>query len=179
MLLYIVVLLGCSKHVIISNNDDKLLEYTFNYKKTEDISKILINQKYTFSKDSNKKIVSIIFLDGKKAKVKEYNISNGGTIDIIAPPNTDFIISLPIFTTVAYTWNIKNDIEDDAIIFISKSRIELFSSNYKKDDGSGYGRENFFFHASDKGTQKLCLRYEHETGLNPEYYESTINITLK
>jgi len=179
MLLFIILLSSCSKHVIIGDANAKLLEYTFKYKDSEKLDEILQKQRYTFSKDSTKKIISIIFLNGKQAKIKEYITSNEDILDIIVPPNTDFIISLPIFTTVTYTWNIKNDIEDDTIIFISKSRINFFSSSAKKTDGEGYGRENFYFNASDERTQKLCFRYEHETGIYPEYYDLTINISLK
>jgi len=45
--------------------------------------------------------------------------------------------------------------------------------------GTNYDRQNFYFSALNEGTENLKFRYENPEHPEQDYYETTLNITVK
>lgn len=168
------------KRIIVSNSSSPPLKYNFGISNIDKLDKLLSNQRFNYSTDINKKYISIILLENNTAYVEEHIVTDGGATDITIPQNTNFIISLDANSTIAYTWNIKNNFNTDTIDFIKKTNIFVPMPLFKpKTDGDGYDRENLYLKSLNKGNDKLVLRYEHKEGQNTQFFESTLNINIK
>jgi len=171
---------GWLNQVVIQKNQTKLMNYNFYFISETKMDEILNKQRYSFSQSIDQKYISVITLDKYKGSVKEYNIDKEGSTNITIPKDKDFIISFPCYSCSIYIWNMKNNINSEIIKFTKSSRIDLptpFSERGKC--GNGYDRQNFYFSSLKEGTEKLKLRYEHPENPDQEYYETTLNISVK
>ncbi|MBC8059477.1 MAG: protease inhibitor I42 family protein [Clostridiaceae bacterium] len=94
--------------------------------------------------------------------------------------DSPFIVSLPANRTIAYTWNIKNSIDDKVIQFVNRSWIGIpLPKSEEHKDGADYARQNFYFKPIKASNQKIVMRYEHKTMENNEFFEITFNIKIE
>lgn len=179
-LIILIAFIISPKRIIVSNCSNPPLKYNFGFGNIDKLDKLLSNQRFNYSTDINKKYISVILLEKNTAYVEEHIVTDGGTTDITIPQNTNFIISLHANNTIAYTWNIKNNLDADTINFGKKTKISIPTPLFKpRTDGDNYDRENLYFKSLNKGNEKLVLRYEHEEGQNTQFFESTLNINIK
>ncbi len=141
---------------------------------------VLQKQKYLKSDRSDESYVAVIVYHNNEAEMKQFLVENKGTINITVPKDSNYIISLPANSTVAYSWNRKNEINDRVVAFDQQSWTE--NPMPKKDMGKvgvSYARQNFYFHTKEKGKEKLIMRYEHLTEQREEFLEVTFHIKVK
>ena len=186
LIMFIVLITGCSNNVLIDEQNIKLLNYNFNIADLKDIDKTLSNQRYSYSTNINKKYVAVVTYQSKNASITQYLINKDGTLDLNVLKESHFIISLPANQTIAYTWNIKNSIDNGILQFQNRSLIDIpMPESEKGKIGEGYGRENFYFKPLKAGNDKIVLRYEHvadPTQINQlvgSFFEITININIE
>lgn len=146
----------------------------------EDMDKELSNQKYSYSTDIDKKYVAIATFKSEKTLINQYLINKDGTLDLNLPIGTLFAISLPANRTVAYTWNIKNNLDNGVIQYENRSWI--YSTLPKTEintDGMSYDRQNFYFISGLIGNEKVVMRYEYQAEQNNDYFEITFCINVQ
>ena len=180
LIIFLILATGCSKQVLLDESNAKLLNYDFKLSDLKNIDKSLSNQKYSYSTNIDNKYVAVINYQFKKASIKQYLIKNDGIVDLTINKDSPFVISLPANTTITCTWNIKNSINKGMIKFESRSWIEIPLPKSKKGSaGDNYDRQNFYFRAIQSGSEKIVMRYEHQTIKNNEFFEITFNIIIE
>ena len=179
-LLTIVTLLfmsGCSNHVLIDEQNSKLLNYNFRISNPKKIDKILSNQRYAYTTKLDSTYAAVIIIQSKNASIKQYLIETNGSLNLSIPKNCEFIISLPKNCTISYTWNIINNIDNGIIKFEHCSRIEIpIPRSEKGECGTNYDRQSFYFKTLKSGDEKIVMRYEHVTLSSQPYKEINFNI---
>jgi predicted secreted protein len=179
LILFLVLARGCSKHVLIDEQNTKLLNYNFKIANLENIDKTLSNQRYSYSTNI-KKYVAVVTYQSKNASIKQYLINNDGTVNFTVPKDSHFIISLPANRIITYTWNIKNNIDNGVIKFESRSWIDIPMPRSERGTvGMNYDRQNFYFKTIKSGNEKVVMRYEHQTEQRSEFFEITFNIKIE
>jgi len=171
-LLLPILVVGCAKkqtgQVVVDEKNSKLLNYEFKIKDFNSMDDIMSKQRYLYTTDIDKTYVAIAVYESPNTSMKQYLVQKDKTVD------------LTISKDSTYTWNIKNDINNELIKFIKKSKIDIPLPNPKiHSDGTNYGRENFSFKSLKVGSEKIVLRYEHQTDQQNEFFEITINIKIK
>ena len=180
LIIFLIIITLCSKNVFLDKQNDKLSNYNFKITDIKSIDKTLSNQKYLYSTNADKKYVAVITYQSKVASINQYLVDKDGQIDLIIPKGSLFIISLHANRTIAYTWNIKNSIENGIIQLQDRSWIEIpLTKSEKGKDGTNYDRQNFYFKSLKSGNEKVVLRYEHKTEQNNESFEVTFNIEVE
>jgi len=180
LIIFLVLVTGCSKNVVIDEKKGNLLNYDFEISDTQNIDETLINQKYCYSTHIDKEYIAIVTYKSKNASMRQYLISKDGIIDLTIPKDSDFIISLHANRTIAYTWNIKNNLDNGVIQFKNRSWIDIpMPESEKGKTGVNYGRQNFYFKSIESGNEKVVMRYEHETEKRNEFFEVTLNIKIE
>ncbi|MDD3224538.1 MAG: protease inhibitor I42 family protein [Clostridium sp.] len=142
------------------------------------IDKFLDNEKFHFSKDINKKIIYVVFSKSNENTINEYSITNNYVLNITGKPNEELVISLPANNTVAYTWNIKSNINNSILLLQKKSKMKPINIPSNK-IGLDYTRENFYFKLIKEGNQTIKLKYEHINSPRAENFTITINLSIK
>lgn len=145
------------------------------------MDKFLSNQNFDVSKDIDKKIIYLAFSKSNKSTIKKYLVNNNYILNITSQPNEELVISLPANNTIAYTWNIKNDINNSVLFLQKKSKMKSnnISDANKTLIGSSYTRENFYFKLIKKGDQNINLKYEHINSPRLENFTITINLSVR
>ena len=171
---------GCSNHVLIDEQNSKLLNYNFKISNSKKTDKILSNQRYVYTTKIDSTYAAIITIQSKNASIKQYLIETNGSLNLTIPKNCDLIISLPKNSTVAYKWNIMSNIDNGMIKFEHCSKIEIpIPRSEKGECGTNYDRQNFYFKPLKSGDEKIVMRYEHETLSSQPYKEITFNIKVE
>lgn len=174
-----IIVTGCSKNILLDEQDSNLLNYNFKIANLKNIDKTLSNQKYSYSTNTDKKYISVITHHSKNATINQYLINKDGKVDLTIDKDSNFIISLPANRTITYTWNIKNSIDKGIIQLDNRSWIDIpIPKSEKGNDGTSYDRQNFYFNPIKEGNEKIVMRYEHETEQRDEYFEITFNIII-
>lgn len=180
LLILLVIITGCSKNVIFDEQDRNLLNYNFKIVDLKNIDKTLSNQKYSYSTNIDKKYVAVIIYQSKDASISQYLVKKDESVDLIVPKGSLFIVSLHANRTIAYTWNIRNNIDNGIIKLENRTWIEIPLPNSEKGkSGANYDRHNFYFEPLKLGDEKLVLRYEHHTEQSDESFEFTFNIEVQ
>ena len=117
IVIFVLIVVNCSKQVIVNPQNSKNLNYDFIILNANSIDKTMIAQKYGYT-DGSKKYIAIVTYKPvititnhlNNAEMKQYLIDKNGTLNLTIPKNSSFIISLPANRTIMYTWNIKNNI---------------------------------------------------------------------
>lgn len=170
---------ACSKNILFDEQDSKSLNYKFKIQDLDNIDKTLQKQKYSYSTNRENKYIAIITYKSKDASMNQYIIDNNGTKELTIPEDTEFIISLDRNSTITYTWNIKNNIDNGIIKLLQQSFIDIPTGTKKPKPGEDYDRQNLYFKSLKSGNEKLVLRYEHNTDPKNEYFEITLNIKIQ
>ncbi len=178
------ILLVISMFVIgYQNNEHINSDYSFSNDFTildiDDIDKTLSNQIYA-EQDNEVGYVAVIEYKSNNASMKQYPVKNGGIISLTIPKDSKFIISLYANATVAYTWNIKNNLNNEVIQFENRSMIDIpgpASEEIKY--GASKARQNFYFKTIKSSREKIVMRYEHQSEQRNEFFEITFNIMIK
>jgi len=175
-LLLPILVVGCAKkqtgQVVVDEKNSKLLNYEFKIKDFNSMDDIMSKQRYLYTTDIDKTYVAIAVYESPNTSMKQYLVQKDKTVDLTISKDSTFVISLYANSTVAYTWNIKNDINNELIKFIKKSKIDIPLPNPKiHSDGTNYGRENFSFKSLKVGSEKIVLRYEHQTDQQNEFFK--------
>lgn len=183
LVLCLVLAAGCSKQLLkqvyFDGENASQLNCNFTIPGSQNMDKILSSQKYLYSTDTNKKYIALITYKSKNVSINQYLIRKDGAIDLSVPEDSQFVISLPANRTIAYTWNIKNNINNGIIQFDKRSWIEIPMPAKIETTGDNYDRQNFYFSPLKTGNEKLVIRYEHQTQQQNEYFEVTINIKIE
>lgn len=180
LILFLAIMTGCSNNVLLNEQRDRILNYEFKISDTKNIDKTLSKQRYSYSTDIYKKFASVVTYKCKNASMKQYLIKEDGTVDLTIPKDSNFIISLPANRIITYTWNIKNNIDKEIINFENRSWIHIpMPKSSENTDGVNYDRQNFYFKPLKSGSQKIVMRYEHETEQRDESFEITFNIIIE
>ncbi|MBP1755675.1 MAG: hypothetical protein H6Q59_2073 [Firmicutes bacterium] len=141
----------------------------------EEWDTILLKQKYNNSAQAEERYAAVFVYSGNMGEMKQYLIEDKRNIDITVPADSNYIISLPANSTVAYSWNIRNERKR----IISFDQLTQTENPMTKNDqgkvGVSYARQNFYFHGEETGREKLVMRYEHLT----EQREDTIELTFR
>lgn len=179
LIILTMIVTGCSKNVLLDEQDSNLLNYSFKISNLKDIDKTLSNQKYSYSTNIDNKYVAVITHHSKKASINQYLINKDGKVDLTIDKDSNFIISLPANRTITYTWNIKNSMDTGIIQLDNRSWIDIAIPKSKNGyDGVNYDRQNFYFKPIKAGNEKIIMRYEHGTEQRDEYFEITLNIEI-
>lgn len=179
LIISLILVIGCSKNVFLDEQNGKLLNYNFKISRFSNIEKTLEKQRYSYSTNIDKKYVAVITYKSKKATIKQYAVSRDELLDVTVPIGSSFVISLPANRTIAYTWNIKNNIDNKIINFENRSWIRIpMPKAFRGMEGSNYDRQNFYFKPLKSGSEKLVMRYEHKNEERDEFFEITINIKI-
>lgn len=180
LIVFLVVMIGCSKNVFLDEQSSKLLNYDFKISDIRNIDKTLSKQRYSYSTYIDKKFVAVIIYKSKNASMQQFSINKDGTVDLTISKNANFIISLPANRTITYSWNIKNDIDSGIVQFENWSWIDIPMPKAEKGStGTNYDRQNFYFKPLKQGNQKIVIRYEHQTEQRDEFFEITLNIKIQ
>lgn len=146
----------------------------------ENIDKLLSNLKFEYSTSIDKKYITVVTCQPQKnILIEQYLIDKDGTLGLSMPKNSEFIISLPANRTIAYTWNINNNINNGIIQFNKQSWANIpmpISENNRI--GENYDRQNFFFNTVKVGSEKIVIRYEHQTEKNNNFFQINFNINI-
>lgn len=176
----LIFFIGFEKNSFLRDESNDLISPDFKISDIEDIDETLSKQSYYSYDKVGKRYISIIVYKDETASMKHYLVENYGEVDITIPRGHKFIISLGASRTVAYTWNIKNDIEKGVIQFKGASWMEVpLPEALRGNIGVSNDRQNFFFKPIKKGRQKVILRYEHNSEKRSEYFEVTLNVRIK
>ena len=168
------------KQVIKYRVGEELLQYTFNYDDVTKMDNILSKQNYIYSGESYNYIVSVIILDNKKAKVKEYEINNLYPININIPQNKEFIISFPSNAWVNCTWDVDMKWNSKILEFTRKTYIKIPTPRkFSGRDGVNFNRENLYFKSFNAGNEKIVMKYSSKTDSSGHSYVSVLNIVVK
>jgi len=168
------------KQVIKYRVGEELLEYIFNYDDISEVDDILSKQDYIYSGQSYNYIVSVIVLDNKKAKVKEYEINNLYPTNISVPQNKEFIISFPSNAMINCTWDVDMKPNSKTMEFVKKTYIKIPTPRkFHGRDGLNFNRENLYFKSFNSGTEKIVMKYRDNTDSGVHPYVSTLNIIVK
>lgn len=180
LIIFLIIITGCSKNVFLDNQTGKLINYNFKITDLKNIDKTLSNQKYSYSTNTDKKYFAVITYQSKNASINQYLVDKDGQVDLTVPKGAPFIVSLHANRTIAYTWNIKNNIENGIIQLEDRSWIDIpLPKSEKGKEGTNYDRQNFYFKPLKSGNEKVVLRYEHQTEQNNESFEVTLNIEIQ
>lgn len=102
------------------------------------------------------------------------------SVDLVLPKGSLFIVSLHANRTIAYTWNVRNNIDNGIIQLENRTWIEIpLPKSEKGKAGANYDRQNFYFEPLKSGSEKIVLRYEHQTEQSNESFEFTFNIEVQ
>lgn len=180
ILTLLLFIIGCSNNVMLDEENSSLLNYDFKISNDEKIDNILSKQQYSYSTSTDKKFIAVIIYDSENAYIKQYLTNNNETLDLSIPKNSNFLISLPANQTIAYTWNIKNDLKNNVIKFENSSLIKINTPKSEKGkDGVNYDRQNFYYKSIESGNQNLILRYEHQTEERDDFFDINLNIIIE
>jgi len=180
LILLSIIATGCSKNVVLDEDNGNILNYNFKIADIENIDETLSNQKYAYSTNIENKYVAVITYQSKTASLMQYLIGKYGTVDLTVPKDSSFIISLPANRTIAYTWNIEKVIDNGVIQFANRSWIEIpMPESEKGKEGANYDRQNFYFKPLKSGDEKVVLRYEHQTEQQDDFFEITFNVKIE
>jgi predicted secreted protein len=162
---------GCSQNLLL---------YNFKISDLNNIDNTLRKQRYSYSTNTDKKYAAVITYQSKNATMNQYFVNKDGTVDLTIPKNSLFIVSLPANRTIAYTWNIKNSIDNGIIHFENRSWIDIpMPKSSKRTTGDNYDRQNFYFKPLKSGSEKLVMRYEPQTEQSNYCFEVTFNIKIE
>lgn len=183
ILLLISVILVISVMVInvmpIQKESKSELSYEITKEEYEEWDLVLMKQKYISSTQADERYAAVFIYSGNEGELKQYLIENDGNINITVPAESKYVISLPANSTVAYSWNIKNEMNDRIIVFDQLTQTE--NPMPKKDIGKvgvSYARQNFYFHSKESGIGKLVMGYEHVTEQRDDTIEVTFHIKI-
>lgn len=174
------LMMGCSKNVLLDEENSELLNYDFKIENMMNVDNTLSKQTYCYTKCVDKKYVAVIIYNSDTASMNQYAINKDGTVDITIPKDCGFILSLPANRTITYTWNIKNNFENGIIEFEDRSWIYIPIPRFEqKSIEINYDRQNFYFEPIKLGNEKLVMRYEYERGQRNKFFEITFNIKIQ
>lgn len=179
LIIFLILSAGCSKNVLLDEQKSKLLKYNFNIADLENIDKTLRNLRYSYSTNIDKKYAAVITCQSKKALINQYLVNKDGIVDCTVTKDSNIIISLPANRTIAYTWNIKNNLDNGVIQLENRTWINIpIPESEKGKTGVNYDRQNFYYKTIKAGNEKIIIRYEHQTEQRDEYFEITFNIKI-
>ena len=165
---------------MLDEDNSNLLNYNFKISDYKRIDNTLSNQNYAYSSSVDKQYIAIIKYNSKNASIEQYLINDNDTLDLVVPKESNFIISLYANRIISYTWNIKNELNNDIIEFENRSWIEISApKSYKGQDGLNYDRQNFYFKSIASGKQELVMRYEHQVEEREDFFLLTLNIIIE
>ena len=167
VVLLFIFIVGCSKEVSKTEEKSNLLNYEFDISDFNNINKILSEQKFAYSSDSDKKYIAVINYQSNKASVKQYLIDKDTTLDITILNDSKIIISLPENKTDDYVWDVKSNTNNAAIKFGSIVPISIPVPNSEKK--ISYTRKNFFFETEGVGNEQIVMRYAQLPDKKPPY----------
>lgn len=180
LIIFSVLVMGCSKNVLLDEQNSDLLNYNFKIVDLKNTDKTLSNQIYSYSTNIDKKYVAVITYKSKNASLNQYLINKDETVDLTVPKDSYFVISLPANRTITCTWNIKNSIDNKVIQFENWSWIDIpIPKSEKASTGVNYDRQNFYFKPIKAGNEKVVMRYEHQTEKQNEFFEITFNVNIE
>ncbi len=169
--------IGCQNNEHI--NSDYSCSNDFTILDIGDIDKTLSNQIYA-EQDNEVEYVAVIDYKSNNASMKQYPVKNGGIISLTIPKASKFIISLYANATVAYTWNLKNNLDNEVIQFENRSMIDIpRPASEELKIGASKARQNFYFKPLKSSRQKIIMRYEHQSEQQNEFFDITFNIVIK
>lgn len=160
-------MVGCSKEVPKKEETSNLLNYEFNISDLKNINKILSEQKFAYSSESDKKYIAVINYQSNKASVKQYLIDKDTALDIPILKGSKIIISLPENNTDDYVWDVKSTSNSEVIKFDSVSPISVPVPNSEKK--IAYTRKNFFLKTEGVGNGEIVMRYAQLPDKKPPY----------
>lgn len=134
------------------------------------VDDILNNYNFKISKSIDSKIIYIAFLNARNLSLKDYEVTNGKTINITCRSNEKFVVSLHANSTIAYSWNTNNDFNNSILKFEKETKIAGLgnyknSKNTKNTIGTSFRRQNFYFKPLKNGNTKLSFKYCHLNSL--------------
>lgn len=178
LIVFLAFTTGCTQNVLLDEHNSKLLNYNFRIANLKNIDKTLSKQRYSYSTNIDKECVAVIIYKSKNAAMKQYYVDDyGGNVDITVPKDSKFIISLHESCTITYTWGITNNIDNGVIKLKNRSWIEIpMPKSERGKCGENFNRQNFYFEPLKSGSEKIVMRYEHETLSEQPYKEITFNI---
>ena len=188
IIFFVLIVVNCSKQVIVDPKNSKNQNYDFIILNDNCIDKTMGTQRYVYTTTCGKiyiaaaiyKPIAIMTDHSKNAAMKQYLVDNNETLNLTISKDSKFIISLPANHTIAYTWNIKNDINNGIIQYTDRSWIHIPLPKQDWDKcGADYGRQNFFFKPLKSGNEKVVMRYEHQTQQRKQFFEITFNIKIE
>lgn len=182
-LLAIVTLLfmsGCSDHVLIDEQNSKLLNYNFRISNPKKIDKILSKQRYAYTTKIDSTYAAVIIIQSKNASIKQYLVEDYESLNLSIPKNCELIISLAENGASGYKWNIIDNIGNGVIKYEYSFMIELPMPRSEKGKcDANYKRQNFYFKPLKSGDEKIVMRLEHKTLIWQPYRDITFNIKVE
>ena len=173
-------MVGCSNHVLIDEQNSKLLNYNFRISNPKKTDKILSNQRYAYTTKSGNNYAAVIIIQSKNASINQYLVKNNGSLNLTLPKDCEFVISLHENSVISYTWNINNNIDNGIIEFENRSKVEIpMPRSEKGKTGINYDRQNFYFKSLKAGSEKIIMKYESKSMQNFEPFYITFNIDIK
>lgn len=166
-------------HVLIDEQNSRLLDYNFKISSPEKTNKILSNQRYAYTTKLDSKYIAVIIIQSHKASIKQYLVKDNGVLNLSIPKDCEFVISLYANRTITYTWNIKNNINNNIIKLEDTSWIDIPTPISKRGyTGVNYDRQNFYFEPLKAGNEKIVMKYEHNTMKDFKSFNITFNINI-
>lgn len=171
---------GCSNQVIKDPKNTNILNYNFKILNLNDIDKVLSKKKYAYTIIPNKMYIAVISIHSHNASINQYFINNNDLIYLTIPKDNDFVISLEANSTITYTWNIANNVDNKVVQFERRSWIKIPPpKSERKSMGVSYDRQNFYFKPLKVGNEKVIMKYKNYKLKNNNSFNITFNINIK
>lgn len=162
--------------------------FTLNSNDYSSLDTLLKSQEYTNPTASNGKGFSIIIYNPKNQSIdsiENYGINNNNSLDISIQNGDYFIISLPTYSTVTYSWKIVNALPYNSFKLLHTSSIALPLEDSEKNlplierkMGGGLARQNFYFSTSSIGSHSLDFELSSTAYKSTDNFKITLNINI-
>jgi len=149
---------------------------------------LLKSQEYTYPTIFNDKCFSVIIYNPKNQSIdsiENYTITNNHSLDISIKNSDYFLISLPTYSTVTYSWNIVNVIPYNLFKLEHTSSINLPPEDSEKNlplnqrkEGGGLARQNYYFSTNNIGSHSLDFELSSTAYKSTDNFKITLNISI-
>ena len=117
--------------------------------------------------------------------IKECSTTDNGTLNLTINRDESFIISLPTFATVTYSWKITNTIDNTIFKLDQISSIHLKKRGQPSDTppaeiryGEGDDSQNFYFSNIKTGSQSINFECSSDAQKSTDNFKINLNIQI-
>ncbi|ERI91083.1 hypothetical protein HMPREF1982_03448 [Clostridiales bacterium oral taxon 876 str. F0540] len=130
----------------------------------------IAHHNYVISSSTETKDVYIITKGKWFTHYKRYKVKTGGTLDVAAIKDSEFILSLYTHEEQGFKWHLANNANPDVLqctkdYYMEPSVLKI-ESKISVSVGGSSRRENFLFNTYNKGDSSLDLKYLYDGDMN-------------